>query len=278
MSSSGNFQADTLTQDQVVDILKGGTYPYKNLRFFTQKQKFPDYPSVEVRRVGSPSTTSDVQKTTIDTTFEIKLLLKYTREEEFEEADRLVTEDEILKLLEDTDLPPITFIPEGKIFFEQKSWNTATIDGAIYGSESTLRFIFRQILSTTGTGIVGATNSFELDSDGTGSPLSGPVEIQILALNDTSGVTVDQHSIDTGQVQYDPRELREGEISITYESNANIDALVDQLHTAREEFKGKLVRNGVSKNVLFLLGTSTRTSQFTEVERVTTQFFVVGTW
>ena len=273
MSSSGNFQADTLTQDQVVDILKEGTYPYKVLRFFTQKQKFPDYPSVEVRRVSSPSTTSDVLKTQIDTVFEVKLLLKYTREEEFEEADRLVTEDEILKLLEDADLPP-----PGKIFFEQKNWSTATIDGAVYGSESTLRFIFRQVLSTTGQGIVGATNSFELDSDGAGSPLSGPVSVQIIALNDTSGATIDQHSIDTGQVQYDPRELREGEVSITYESTLNIDDLVKQLTDARTEFKGKLVRNGVQQKVLLLLGTSTRTSQYTEVERVTTQFFVVGTW
>lgn len=278
MSSSGNFQADTLTQDQVVDILKQGTYPYKALRFFTQKQKFPDYPSVEVRRVGSPSTTSDVQKTTIDTTFEVKLLLKYTREEEFEEADRLVTEDTILKLLEDEDLPPSLTPSSGKIFFEQKSWNTVPIDSAIYGSESTLRFTFRQIISSTGIGIIGATNSFELDSDGLGSPLSGPVSVQSLAITDVSGVTVDQHSVDTGEMQYDPRELREGEISITYESTSNLDALIDQLHTAREEFKGKLVRNGISKNVLFLLGTSTRSSQFSEVERVTTQFFVVGTW
>ena len=273
MSSSGDFQADTLTQDQVVDILKAGTYPYKLLRFFTQEQKFPDYPSVEVRRVGSPSTISDVQKTTVDTTFTVRLLLKYTREEEFEEADRLVTEDEILKLLEDADLPP-----PGKIFFENKSWSTTTTDGAIYGSESTLRFTFRQVLSTTGDGVVGAYNSFELDSSGLGSPLSGPLSVQTLSIDDTSGVRVDDHSIDTGEVQYDPRELMEGEMSITYESTSAIDALVDQLHTAREEFKGKLVRNGVSKNVLFLLGTSRRDSRYSEVERVTTQFFVVGTW
>jgi len=273
MSSSGNFQADTLTQDQVVDILKTGTYPYKLLRFFTQKQKFPDYPSVEVRRVGSPSTTSKVDSTTVDTTFEVTLLIKYTREEEFEEADRLVTEDEMLTLLENANIPP-----PGKIFFEQKTWNTTPIDEAIYGSRSILRFTFRQVLSTTGAGIVGAYNSFELDSSGLGSPLSGPLSIQILRLTDVSGVTVDSHSIDTGQVQYDPRELVEGELQITYESTPSIDALVDQLHTAREEFRGKLVRNGIPKNVLFLAGTSTRSSAYEEVEKVTTTFYVVGTW
>ena len=274
MSSSGNFSTNTLTQQQVVDILKAGTYPYgTTLQFFVQKQKFPFYPSIEVRRVGSPSTTSDVQKTQIDTTFEVKLLLKYTREQEFEEADRLVAEDEILRLLEDADLPPT-----GKIFFEQKNWNTTTIDQAIFGSESTLRFIFREVLSSTGDGIVGADNTFELDSEAELSPLTGPLVVQILAINDTSGATVDQHSVDDGRVQYDPRELRAGELSITYETTPAIDAFVKQVTDDREEFKGKLIRGGVSEQVLLLLGTSTRSSQYTEVERVTTQFFVVGTW
>src|SRR3972149_812694 len=143
--------------------------------------------------------------------------IKYTREEEFEEADRLVTEDEMLTLLENANIPP-----PGKIFFEQKTWNTTPIDEAIYGSRSILRFTFRQVLSTTGAGIVGAYNSFELDSSGLGSPLSGPLSNQILRLTDVSGVTVDSHSIDTGQVQYDPRELVEGELQITYESTPSI--------------------------------------------------------
>ena len=273
MSSSGNFSADTLTQKQVIDIIKAGTYPYKALQFFIQKQKFPVYPSIEVRRVGSPSTTSDVQKTQIDTTFEIKLYLKYTREEEFEEADRLVTEDEILRLLEDFNVPP-----PNKLFFEQKNWNTATIDQAIFGSESTLRFIFREIISTTGEGIIGEDNQIIIDPLGESTPLVGPLTIQVLALSDLSGATVDQHSIDDGEIQYDPRELRDADLSVTYEATQDTDALIKQLTDDREEFKGILTRAGVSRNVLFLLGASTRTAQYTEVERVTTQFFVVGTW
>jgi len=275
MSSSGNFGAQTLTQQEVVDILKAGTYPYKGntIPFFIQKQKFPIYPSVEVRRVGSPSTTSDVQKTQIDTTFEIKLLLKYTREEEFEEADRLVTEDEILKLLEDADIPP-----PNKLFFEQKNWNTGIIDSAIYGSESTLRFIFREVQSSTGDGLVGAENEFELDSLGESSPLTGPLSVQVLAFNDTSGATVDQHSVDDGRVQYDPRELREGELSISYEVTKENSDLIKQLTDDREEFKGKLTRGGTTQQVLLLLGSTTITSQYTELDRATTQFFVVGSW
>ncbi len=275
MSSSGDFQADTLTQQQVVDILKAGTYPYKGntIPFFIQKQKFPIYPSVEVRRVGSPSTTSDVQKTRIDTTFEIKLLLKYTREEEFEEADRLVTEDEILKLLEDANIPP-----PNKIFFEQKNWNTAVIDQAIYGSESTLRFVFQEIISSTGDGFVGADNEFELDSLGEGSPLSGPLVAQVLGITDTGGATVDFHSIDSGETQYDPRELKEGELRITYENTAELEALVKQLTDDREEFEGKFVRAGVVQQVVLLLGNTTRSSKYTEIESATTDFYVVGFW
>ena len=275
MSSSGDFQADTLTQQDVVDILKEGTYPYKGntIPFFIQKQKFPIYPSVEVRRVGSPSTTSDVQKTQTDTTFEIKLLLKYTREEEFEEADRLVTEDEILKLLEDANIPP-----PNKIFFEQKNWNTAVVDQAIFGSESTLRFIFREIISSTGDGFVGADNEFELDSLGQGSPISGPLVAQVLGINDTSGAVVDQHSIDSGEMQYDPRELREGELRITYENTADLEALIKQLTDDREEFEGKFVRAGVVQQVVLLLGNTTRSSKYTEVESATTDFYVVGFW
>ena len=275
MSSSGDFQADTLTQQDVVDILKEGTYPYKGntIPFFTQKQKFPIYPSVEVRRVGSPSTTSDVQKTKIDTTFEIRLLLKYTREEEFEEADRLVTEDEILKLLEDANIPP-----PNKIFFEQKNWNTAIVDQAIYGSESTLRFVFQEIQSSTGDGFVGADNEFELDSLGTALPLSGPLVAQVLGINDTTGATVDSHSQDSGETQYDPRELKEGELRITYENTAELEALVKQLTDDREEFEGKFVRAGVVQQVVLLLGNTTRSSKYTEIESATTDFYVVGFW
>ncbi len=273
MSSSGNFSAQTLTQQEVVDILKAGTFPYKALQFFIQKQKFPIYPSIEVRRVGSPSTTSDVQKTQTDTVFEIKLLLKYTREEEFEEADRLVTEDEILRLLEDEDIPP-----PNKLFFEQKNWNTSIVDSAIYGSESTLRFTFREVISTTGEGVVGEDNQIIIDPEGEATPLLGPLTIQALAINNLAGATVDQHSIDSGEVQYDPRELRVGDLSITYEATPAIDAFVKQLTDDREEFKGILTRGGIQTNVLFLLGTSTRSTQYTEIERVTTQFFVVGTF
>ena len=275
MSSSGNFSANTLTQKEVVDILKAGTYPYKGntIPFFTQKQKFPIYPSVEVRRVGSPSTKSDVQKTTIDTTFEIRLLLKYTRAEEFEEADRLVTEDEILTLLEDANIPP-----PNKIFFEQKNWNTALVDQAVFGSESTLRFVFQEVISSTGDGFVGADNEFELDSLGQGSPISGPLVAQVLNINDTGGATVHLHSQDSGETQYDPRELKEGELRITYENTADLEALVKQLTDDREEFEGKFVRAGVTQQVLLLLGNTTRSSKYTEIESATTDFYVVGTW
>ncbi len=260
----------SLTQQDVIDILKQGTYPYQ-LHFFKQDQKFPIYPSVEVRRVSTPSNTTDVQKLQIDTTFEVKLLIKYNRDPDFEEADRLVTEQEIIDLLEDADLPTV-----GKIFFEQKNWNTQTIDTAIFGSHSTLRFTYREIESTTGEGIIEAFSSIELDV--IPDFLSNSITIQVLDFSDTSGSTVHSHYQDSGETQYDPLQLVEGEFSITYEETTDTFNAIDTLTKNREEVKSILNRGGVSENVLLALGTTTRKGSYGEVSRATTQFFIVGTF
>ncbi len=260
----------SLTQQDVIDILKTGTYPY-TLHYFKQEQKFPIYPSVEVRRVSTPSNTTDVQKLQIDTTFEIKLLLKYTRDPDFEEADRLVTEQEIIDVLEDADIPP-----PGKIFFEQKNWNTQTIDTAIFGSHSVLRFIYREIQSTTGEGIIGAFSDLELDTPS--DFLSSPLELQVLEFSDSGGATVHRHHQDSGESGYDPHELIEGEFSITYEETNDTSADIKQLTDAREEVRSQLTRGTVTENVTLLLGTTTKRGSYGEVARATTQFFITGTW
>ncbi len=260
----------SLTQQDIIDILKQGTYPYQ-LHFFKQEQKFPIYPSVEVRRVSTPSNTTDVQKLQIDTTFEIKLLLKYTRDPDFEEADRLVTEQEIIDLLEDADIPP-----PGKIFFEQKNWNTQTIDTAIFGSHSILRFIYREIQSTTGEGIIGAFSEIVLDA--IPDTLSDPLTLQVLEFSDSGGATVHKHHQDSGESGYDPHELIEGEFSITYEETTDNSDDIKTLTDNREEVRSVLTRGSESENVLLLLGTTTKRGSYGEVSRATTQFFITGTW
>ena len=89
---------NTLTPQQVTDIIKVGEFPYK-LQFFQREQKFIIYPSVEVLLISSDSNTTDVLKTQIDTVFEVRLLIKYNRHDELEEADRIAIESEIIHML-----------------------------------------------------------------------------------------------------------------------------------------------------------------------------------
>jgi len=177
----------TLTQAGIITILKTGVYPttQKALSYYQQKQKFPIYPFVEVRKVQSDSNLTDVIKTTKEQTFEIRFYMKYTRPESVEEADRLLTENVILGVLESADIEPSSII-----YFENKTWNTSIIDEAIYGSRSVLRFTVKDISSTTGTALIGSGDQIELNSQAT------PLSIQILALNTAKGFSVDSHTDD----------------------------------------------------------------------------------
>ena len=78
----------TLTQQDIIDILITGTYPttQKALAYYQQKQKFPIYPFVEVRKVQSDSNTTDVQKTTTEQVFEVRYYQKWTRPEAVEQV------------------------------------------------------------------------------------------------------------------------------------------------------------------------------------------------
>ena len=260
----------TLTQAAVIVILKTGTYPttQKTLQYYQQKQKFPIYPYIEVRKVQSDSNTTDVQKTSKDQTFEIRYYLKYTRSESAEESDRLLTENEILRVLEVADIEPV-----GKIYFESKQWNTGIIDDPIYGSKSTLRFTFKDVSSTTGSGLIGSGDQIQLNSQGT------PLSIQMLALNTKLGFTIDTHYTDDKLSTHDPN-LREefGEFIITYEQTTAIKTIVDGLSAAGNTNNGKIIRGGVETNLSFLVGQTTTSGNYGDLERATTTFYATGTW
>ncbi len=257
---------NTLTPTQVRDIIKEGTFPYK-LQFYIREQKFVVYPSVEVLLISSDSNTTDVLKTQIDTVFEIRLFIKFSRRDEFEEADRIAIESEIIDLLEDANIPP-----PNEIVFEQKTWNTSILDGEIYGKKSTLRFTYRDYKSTTGEGITGLGNFIELFTD------TNPIQIKILSFDSTEGATVDSHSIDSGERQYDPRELTEFEIRVTYENTFEVAKAIKTATDGREETNGRLIRNGQIRNLTYLLGTTTKAGRYTEIEKATTAFYVTGIW
>ena len=256
----------TLTQSDIIDILDGGTYPY-SFPFFQQDRKFKIYPSVEVRKVQSDSNLTDIQKTEKSQTFEISFYIKYVRGEEDEEADRLAIENEILRVLEVADIEP-----SGKIFFENKNWQISTLDNEVRGSKSVLRFQFKDVTSTSGSGIVGAGDIIELNSETT------PTQIQMLGLTIREGATVDTHMDDQGNVRYDPRDLRVGEYTISYESTTTLDSLISGIANGRTENNGKIIRGGVTTNYTFLIGQTTKSGQYGDLERATTNFFIIGVW
>jgi hypothetical protein len=260
----------TITQAEIITILETGVYPttQKPLRYFQQKQKQPIYPFVEVRKVQSDSNTTDVTKTSIDQTFEIRYYMKYTRPEAVEEADRISTENEMLRVLELADIEPA-----GKIFFESKSWNTQLIDDAIYGSKSTLRFTVKDIDTTSGSGLIGADDQIELNSEGT------PLAIQMLSLSTRKGFSIDTHYDDERHDVYDPNHLIAlGEFTVTYEQTPAIKAIVDSISVSGNSNNGKIIRGGTPTNFSFYIGQTSTNGSYGEIEKATTTFYASGTW
>jgi hypothetical protein len=238
------------------------------LNYYQQKQKYPIYPFVEVRKVQSDSLTTDVQKKAKEQTFEIRFYMKYTRPEATEEADRIATENEILRVLEDADIEPA-----GIIYFENKQWNTQIIDDQIYGSRSVLRFSVRDVDTTSGSGIIGSGDSIELNS------LTTPTQIQILNMNTVKGFSVDKHFTDDRNVVYDPNQLiTYGEFTITYETTSAIQSVIDTISASGTENSGKFIRGGVETKYNFIVGTTSTSGSYGEIEKATTTFYATSTW
>lgn len=261
----------TITQTEIINILKTGTYPtgQKGLKYYQQKQKYPIYPFIEVRKTQSDSNTTDIQKTAKEQTFEIRFYMKYTRPADIEEADRLATENEILRVLEVANIEP-----SNVIYFESKQWNTNIIDDTIYGSRSVLRFSIRDVSSTSGVGFIGSDDKIELNSEGT------PLTLQILAIDTTQGFSVDKHYTDDRKAQYDPNQLIElGEFRITYETNPTITATIKAISDSGAVNNGKLHSSGGSEiNYTFLVGQTTSSGRYSELQTSTTTFYATAIW
>ncbi len=257
------------TSAQVKALLDSpsSAYPYDSLRIFEQEQVYPFYPSVEIIKISSESSNVDVQRTQTDVTFEIKFLVKYTRPEATEEIDTQATEDIIRTTLEDADLPPTS-----KIFFEGKSWNRQYVNQQVRGSISTMRFTFREITSTTGSGLVGASMILELNSQAT------PTTIQILNFQDSSGTTIMTHYNDVGTAIYDPRFFVEGDFFIAYENTSTVEAVIKAIADSGLTNNGKLTRFGGAINLTFLVGNTSKSVDYSGIERATTRLVVTGTW
>ena len=194
--------------------------------------------------------------------------MKYTRPEAVEEADRLATENEMLRVLEVADIEPA-----GIIYFESKSWNTSIIDDSIYGSRSVLRFTIKDISSTSSSGLIGSGDQIELNSE------TVPLPIQMLGLNTRKGFSIDTHYTDDKKDVYDPNLLIEfGEFTITYEQTTAIKTIIDGLSAAGATNNGKIIRGGVETNLSFHVGQTTTSGSYGEIEKATTVFYGTGVW
>lgn len=265
------------SQADVIAQLKTGTYPstQKELSYYEQKQKFPIYPFVEVRKVQSNSETTNITTETEEQTFEIRFYMKYTLPESVEEANRIATENELLARITAKD-----WIPTGVIHLENKQWNTSIIDDQIYGSKSVLRFSIRDIDTTSGSGLIGADDKLELNSG-----LGSQIQIQILSLNTNQGFNMDPHFNDSREKVYDPNQLvKHGEFTITYENTNAIQTAIKAINDDGLTTNGKYIRGNSSDGTLqeeqyvFLIGNTTTSGTYGDIERATTTFYATGTW
>ena len=262
-------QADVITQ------LQTGTYPttQKELAYYEQKQKFPIYPFVEVRKIQSNSATTDITKVAEEQTFEIRFYMKYTAPESVEEADRIATENEILARITSKD-----WIPTGVIHLESKTWTTQIIEDPIYGSKSTLRFSIKDVDTTSGSGLIGADDKLELNSG-----LASVFTIQILGLNTDQGFTMDPHFNDEREKVYGAYQLiKYGEFTITYENTNAIQNAIKLINDTGSGCNGRYIRgkgaNQQIKQFSFQIGNTTTRGTYGEIEKATTTFYANGTW
>jgi hypothetical protein len=265
------------SQADIIAQLQTGTYPttQKELSYYEQKQKFPIYPFVEVRKVQSNSETTNITTETEEQTFEIRFYMKYTAPESVEEANRIATENELLARIVAKD-----WIPTGVVHLENKQWSTQIIDDQIYGSKSVLRFSIKDIDTTSGSGLIGADDKLELNSG-----LGSVFQIQILGLNTNQGFSMDPHFNDTREKVYDPNQLiKHGEFTITYENTNAIQTAIKAINDLGVTNNGKYIRGNSSDGTLqvqqfsFLIGNTTTNGNYGDIERATTTFYATGTW
>lgn len=265
----------TITADQIITLLKTGVYPtpYPAIQYYKYKQKFTNYPSIEVVRAQPDSYQEDVVKRDRNFQFEIRLYIKYILLPDQELINQASIEDTISGLLLGYD-----FQGQQKIFQESIGWTRTDLtggEGSVYGSMSSVRLGVKDVTSTDGLGYVGAYNIIELNSDTT------PVQIQLLNSTFNDGSNLISHADDAGQISRDPGQFNPGDYSITYENTAALDPLIKTMsnhETGGVAVKGRLIKGNTIYNYLFLIGSTVKSGGYSEIERGTTKVTVEGTW
>lgn len=259
----------TITADQIISILQGGTYPSTiTLHYFKYKQKFPLYSaSVEIIRAQPDSYVEDVVKTERNFQFEIRVLFRYLLQPDQDSTVQSQIEDEMSRVLKAYD-----FQGQGKIFLETIGWSRSDLGDPVYGSMSSVRLGVKDVTSTDGSGYVGAYTTMELNSDTT------PTEFQVLSKSFKSGRGIATHGDDNGLLIGDPTVFTLGDLSVTYENTATLAPLIQSLSQTGATIKGRLINGSTINKYIFLVGETVTSGSYSEVERATTRFYINGTW
>ena len=106
-----------------------------------------------------------------------------------------------------------------------------------------------------------------------------PTSIQMLALTTRDGFSITPHTDDTMITVYDPSiSIEFGEFTVTYETNTTLDTLLLGLSNSGVLNDGKIIRGGVTTQYSFLVGQSTKTGTYGEIEKATRVFYVDSKW
>lgn len=259
-----------ITADDIINLLKTGSYPYPLTQYFKFRQKFPFYPSVEVSRTQPDSYNEDVIKRDRNFQMEIRLYIKYNTLPDVELNNQATIENTMSDLLLNYD-----FQGRGKIFLETIGWSRTDLrggDGEVFGSISSVRLGVKDVTSTDGNGFVGAYNIMELNSDTT------PVQFQVLNSSVKSGRGYVLHGDDNGIQVGDPTNFLQGEITLTYENTASLASLIQSLSLAGNTINCRFINGNTIYKYVILVGDTITSGGYSDVERATTRFTVNGTW
>lgn len=152
--------------------------------------------------------------------FEVRVYIRYNRDDDTELKDLFDIEKQILSLLE------TAVLADKLIVLEQKTWNRGEVKKnpfRIHGEQSTLTVVVLEKKSTTGQGVLGAEMSITLPSS---------TVIPLLSLNNSpEGFDFDQNLIDTQERVVDPTGDRTSLFYEIEDSIANNSAVQPYLGT-----------------------------------------------
>ncbi|MCA9828549.1 MAG: hypothetical protein KC444_09240 [Nitrosopumilus sp.] len=242
-------------EHEIVQIIDDGTYPYQ-LPFFTREQK-PEqrvYPSCEVVNVSPEGTTQRPDVTEERNRFEIRLYIRYVRDDDTEIDDLDAIEKEIVAKLDAAVLADKTLV------LEQKTWSRGPLRNnpfKVHAEQSVLTVLVSEKKSTTGAGTLGGQMTLTLPGPITINLLSRPASIE--------GIIFDDDREEGNRVL--TAKGGTGSLFFEYESTIALDSAVQSLIDAGTDISITLSKNGNDTAYTVLLIKTTKTAPFDSIER-----------